>query len=159
MPARRRAVVSTALLAFVGIHAYENLVASEHWPFCSYPMYSWVENRGSGVTSFRVSGLLPNGEELRLQSAAYLFPFDQARFADSFREIQGTPDHTARSQAALASFLAVYEQRRREGKHDGPELHHMRVYRTKHTLDPLARNLLVPEERELIAEVRTETGL
>jgi hypothetical protein len=158
MPQRRRTIVTVALLAFVGIHAFENLIKSEHWPFCSYPMYSWVENRGSGVTSFRVSGLLPSGEELRLQSEEYLFPFDQARLADSFREMQSTPDHERRSREALASFLAVYEQRRREGKHDGPRLQQMRVYKTKHRLDPWARNLLAPEERELIADVTLEGG-
>jgi hypothetical protein len=148
----QRRIVTVGLLGFIAIHAAETLFKKEHWPFCSYPMYSWVEQADRGVTSFRVSGVTASGEEVRLQAPELLYPFDQSRIADAFAGMHTRSDSTARARTALAGVLATYERRRSEGLHSGPALRGMRLYRTVHQLDPQARNLLTPERRDLLAE-------
>jgi hypothetical protein len=153
MPRWHTRLVTIGLAGFIGIHAAETYRSTEHWPFCSYPMYSGVQHEADGVTSTRVVGVLASGEEVRLQSAALLFPFDQARIANAFDAMQRGADPERRSQTALRGVLSTYEARRRAGHHDGPALRGMRLYWTKHRLDPDARNLAHPDERVLLAEV------
>jgi hypothetical protein len=154
MSLQRRSLVSVGLLLLIGIHAYENLIDHEHWPFCSYPMYSWLERERS-VSAHRLAGILADGEETPIQANEYTYPLDQARFSDALWRIEREPDAKAREQSLLEDMLQRYERRRRAGDHSGPAIVGLRLYRTKHELRPWAENLVRPEHRDLLAEVRS----
>jgi len=58
-------VLINGLLAFLlAAHVYENVVDDEHWPFCSYPMYSELEEADSALTTYRIIGVRPDGKQL-----------------------------------------------------------------------------------------------
>jgi hypothetical protein len=148
----RRAWVTAGLVLFIAVHLVELARDKEHWPFFSYPMYSWLE-RDRAVLSHRLVGVLAeNGEEVTLQERSLIQPFDQSRLADAFSLISKAPDASARWAAVVPDLFARYERRRREGVHGGRPLKGMRVYLTRHELDAWARNLERPERRDLAAE-------
>jgi hypothetical protein len=148
----RRMVVTLGLLGLVGAHIYELALDSEHWPFCSYPMYSRLEDDPT-VESQRLVGLhAETGEEIWLHGRQYIDPFDRSRLAEAFELIGSGDDAQARWDRALQDLLQRYEERRLAGLHDGPKLRGMRVYHTRHALHPEAKNRAHPEYRQLRGE-------
>lgn len=148
----RRGCISAGLLALIAVHLVELARDKEHWPFFSYPMYSWIEPERA-VQSHRLVGVIAaTGEEVALQDPELIYPFDQSRLADGALLISRSPDASARWAAVVPDLFARYERRRREGLHAGQPLSGMRIYLTRHELDPWARNLERPERRELAAE-------
>lgn len=148
----RRVLVGLGLLGLVGLHLYELARDSEHWPFCSYPMYSRLEEEPT-VESQRLVGLhAETGAEIWLHGRKYTDPFDQSRLAEAFGLIGSAGDSRERWDRALGDLLQRYEQRRLAGLHDGPKLRGMRVYHTRHALHPQAKNRAHPEFRQLRAE-------
>lgn len=148
MSRRRLIVVNALLLALIGVHVFENVVDGEHWPFCSYPMYSEIETDGS-VTSYRVVGVRHDGSETLIHKNEFIHPFDQARLNEGLQHA-----HHGRSLGvhALNDVLQRYERRRLGREHAGPPIVRVRLYRMTHPIEPWARNLHSPAERELLAE-------
>ena len=160
-PLRRR-VVTLLLVGLIGMHLFELARDSEHWPFCSYPMYSWLEDDDPAAQTQRLMGLhADTGEEIRLHGRQYIDPFDQSRLAEVSLHITDAPDAKSRWDLALGDLLQRYEERRQARLHGGPKLKGMRIYQTRHDLHPEAKNLATPTRRVLLAEAefrpKTET--
>jgi len=146
---RRRLIQINGLLALlVALHLYENIVDDEHWPFCSYPMYSELETDGA-LTTYRIVGVRHDGSEAAIHKNEFIHPFDQSRLSEG---LQGA--HFERDGGALAlnDVLQRYERRRLSGEHVGPAIKQVRLYRLTHQLEPWAANYDAPTQRELLAE-------
>ena len=146
---RRRMILINALLVWViAVHVYENVVDDEHWPFCSYPMYSELETERS-ITVFKVVGVRHDGGETEIHKNEFIEPFDQSRLTEGLQNAHF--DH-GKGVVALNDVLQRYERRRNEREHSGPALMRMRLYRIKHLLEPWAVNAASPAERVLLSE-------
>ena len=144
--------MTLGLIGLVGLHLFELAFDSEHWPFCSYPMYSRVVE-ATTVESQRLVGVhAETGAEIALRGPPYTDPFDQSRLNEVFMRIGSVDDVHGRWDRALGDLLQRYEQRRVAGLHDGPPLKAMRVYHTRHALHPEGKNRAHPEYRHLRAE-------
>jgi hypothetical protein len=153
MTRARRTVVTLLLAGLIGMHLFELARDSEHWPFCSYPMYSWLEDDDPAVEGQRLMGLrADNGEEIWLHGRQYVDPFDPSRLHEASLHITEAADAKTRWDRALGDLLRRYEERRQASLHDGPKLKGMRIYQTRHDLHPEAANLATPTRRQLLAE-------
>jgi hypothetical protein len=123
---------------------------TEHWPFSQYPMFSQTEVTRT-FSMLRLYGILEQSPsvEVPLDSNLYLEPFDNSRLPPAL-------EHAARVNRldeAVMNCLTRYEALRREGRHNGPPLAGMRLYRLTWTLDPSASNVDQPDRKELLTEV------
>lgn len=146
----RRLVLINGLLAFlIAAHVYENVVDDEHWPFCSYPMYSELEEPDTALTTYRIVGVRHDGSEAAIHKNEFIHPFDQSRLSEG---LQAAHFDRARGALALNDVLHRYERRRLAGEHYGPAIVRVRFYRVKHHLAPWAANAGAPTHRELLVE-------
>ena len=147
---RRRLLVIYGLIAFIVGGSFIDLVRdTEHWPWSCYPMYSYMET-GTTFDDIRVYGVLPDRttEFSLYKDERYLQPFDQSRLTEILQVTYYKPGLTG----ALANCLKRYESLRLAGKHDGPQLVGMRVYRVYWTLDPYGKTIEHPDRKELLGE-------
>jgi hypothetical protein len=155
---KSRLVVIYALGAVILGGALSDLVRdTEHWPFSPYPMYSGL-SPDKTLSVPRLYGIVQSSPliEIQLDNGLYLQPFDNSRLAEAL-------DHARqenRLEEAVADCLTRYEALRRAGRHDGPPLVAMRLYRVTWTLDPSPSDLDHPDRKELLTEVvaRREGG-
>ncbi|MFZ5897497.1 MAG: hypothetical protein ACOY0T_40990 [Myxococcota bacterium] len=140
--------LNSVLALLIGIHVFENVIDDEHWPFCSYPMYSELETERA-ITSFKLVGVQHDGRETVVHKNEFIHPFDQSRMSEG---LQNAHFDQGEGVVALNDVLQRYERRRREREHTGPALVRLRLYRMKHQLEPWAENFDRPEERELLVE-------
>ena len=135
--------------------AYDILRGREHWPFSCYPMYSRVELEPT-MTQFRIFGVSAEDpdRELILQDRRFLEPFDNSRLGQALKRIGAGDNPEAGLRVALTDCLQRYEALRSAGRHDGPPLRALRLYRLTWVLDPRAANRERPDTRLLIAEVQ-----
>jgi hypothetical protein len=147
MSSRRLLFINAVLASLVGAHLYVNVIDDEHWPVCSYPMYSELETERS-ITTYRVVGVRHDGSETVIHKNEFIHPFDQSRLSEGLLSAHSDKEGVP----ALNDVLQRYERRRRAGAHGGPALVRVRLYRMKHRLEPWAVNLHAPAERELLAE-------
>ena len=131
-------------------HAIDIIGGTEHWPFSYYPMYGKAIDT-TKLTSFRLYGVNLEDEEFPFENPAYLYPLGAKKINKSFA-------HWAEQKQWPALGLAMqdcrerYNARRGAGKHDGPALKRLRLYRLQWTVDPWARNRDLPV-RKLIRGV------
>jgi hypothetical protein len=133
----------------VGGSLFDLIRDSEHWPFSQYPMYSETLTSRS-FTWFRLLGVMQGGTEIQLHDNRYLQPFDNSRLEDA---LQHAFDKHQLKEAVLDCFVR-YEALRRAGRHNGPQLQAMRLYRLYWVLDPWARNIDHPDRMDFLVEVR-----
>jgi hypothetical protein len=153
---RRRLLLIYALIAVITFGSLFSIVTdTERWPFSAYPMFSWVK-REPTVTAFRLFGVTAEEHpgEIPLSASGYLQPFDNSRLSAAFRAL--THRDANRDQElseALQDALRRYEKLRRAGRHSGPQLRGIRLYRLFWELDPRARNVDRPDRKVLIFEI------
>jgi hypothetical protein len=161
LPSRGRRV---AVAAFAAVFTAGSLVElaldpsgpDEHWPFAPYSMYSGIPHRTSlivrrlfGVTAEASSReILLDGDLIR--------PFDRSRLWFSWNLFDASPDRERLLTEAMADCLRRYESRRAQGRHSGPPLSGVRLYRLTWNVDERASNRDSPR-RELLWEVRAST--
>jgi hypothetical protein len=147
--ARRRLLLAYAVIAIiVGCSLFDLITDTEHWPFSQYPMYSHTETSHS-LTRIRLFGVTRDGIEIPLYDIRYLQPFDNSR-------LQAALERAAKKNQlseAARDCLIRYEALRRVGRHNGPQLQSVRVYRVHWVLDPWARNIDHPDRKNLLVEV------
>src|SRR5688572_17215140 len=129
MGSRRKLVAYLAIGVVVGGHLFDLAADREHWPFSTYPMYSY--RLGERFHVYRVVGVVHDdaGGEFPLVQRQYLRPFDFLTLGNSLAYLNKKPDRERRLEAALSDCLSRYETRRGLGRHDGPPLRAMRFYR------------------------------
>ena len=152
---KRRLWLVYALLALlVGGSLYDMVTRIEHWPFSPYPMFSGVR-RDRSLNVLRLFGVIEGnlGHEIPLVKSEYIHPMDEARLRVGLRWITRSNHRQQLLREALQDSLMRYESLRREGRHDGPPLQGIRLYRVYWKLDPWARNVERPDHRDLVFEV------
>jgi len=146
---RRKLAVLLIVVGLPGIQVMEAVAHDEHWPFSFYSMYS--SDQGSTMSWMRVYGVTESGDEIFLQPNEYFQPFDIARFPYAFEDVVLMRSDADRStKAALANVLELYENNRQSGRHAGPPLKGLRLYRVEWKLNPTASNKNTPDKRVFI---------
>lgn len=150
-------LVHFVFIFFAGASLYDIAKDREHWPFSPYAMYSYAE-REHTITMIELFGLTQeNGtpREIPLRDFQYLKPFQSARLRSALATLE--EDQSGKRPQLLAEALqdclVRYERLRRAGRHDGPHLSTLRLYRLLWQLDPWARNVERPDHRQILAEV------
>ena len=153
MSAARIRFISCVLAAMTAISLLEIAAGKEHWPFCSYQMYSRV-NEEKSITRLRLFGVpvKETASEFPIYESAYLRPFDSSRLARTLSKIQEKPGHDRLFQEALRNLFERYEGMRRKGMHRGRELQGLRLYELHWDIHPGSRNSDTPARVRLVAE-------
>lgn len=148
MGSRRLLLVYAVNAVIVGGSLFDLITDTEHWPFSQYPMYSYTE-KSSSLTRLKLFGVTPEGTEIPLYDLRYLQPFDNSRLS-AVLELVAKKHQLGE---AARDCLLRYEALRRAGRHNGPPLQAVRVYRVYWVLDPWARNIERPDRKNLLVEV------
>jgi hypothetical protein len=156
-PVDKVAMSKPRLLVVYGLGAviFSGLVSdlvrdTEHWPFSMFPMYSEV-SRAKTFSMLRLYGVVQRSPliEIQLDRNTYLQPFDNTRVADALAQAL----QKNRLDEGVNDCLERYEALRRAGRHDGPPLVAMRLYRVTWTVDDSASNIDRPDRKDLLYEV------
>ncbi|MEL6381773.1 MAG: hypothetical protein AAFQ89_04740 [Cyanobacteria bacterium J06626_18] len=83
----------------------------------------------------------------------HIHPYRWYRQRQAFRRILDGPDGEAAVQIALTDLLQRYEKGRQTGRHDGPPLQAIQLYRIDWQVDPNAPDLVARAERMFVTEV------
>jgi len=146
----------------------------QSWPFSNYPMFSYLAGDTGRDYSFSKAQLYGVSQEEPHQEfplrGSYIEPFQEDRLlVVNARMIEGVGNESVFNAAddrikedpekrqqllneAAREFLSQYETLRQAGRHDGPPLQGIRLYRLHWQLDPQAENVDQPDYRELPAE-------
>jgi hypothetical protein len=148
----RRWLVHAVIVLVVGGQLYAVVRARDYWPFSNYGMFSYVDESQThnALRLFRIRG----SEELPLLAFDHLRPFDQARITTVLELIKDSDPSGSKVRAALRDIWVRYEEGRQAGRHRGPLVDGVRLYTVEWKLDPFARNVSAPEQRDLLAEFR-----
>jgi hypothetical protein len=151
----------TRVYAFIGIllagSLFDVAMDTEHWPFSQYAMYSETLTSRS-LDTLRLVGVPRDGTApVPLYASRFIDPFNQSRIRWAFEKmIANGGSQSATLHDAVGDCLQRYEWLRKHGRHAGPPLGAMRLYRFYWTLSPDARNVDLPDRQELIVEVRSQ---
>lgn len=151
---KQRVLLVNAFIVFLVANSLFDIALDEqHWPFAQYDMYSDVE-RSYSVSKLVLFGVEqePPYHEIPLRGS-YIQPFDQARLNAAFRRINSKEKREHLLNEALLDSLTRYEQLRLAGRHNGPPLQGVRLYKMRWRLDNQAENVDRPDRWELVAEV------
>lgn len=156
---RRLWLINGLIVVIVVGTLSEYVTGAENWPFSSYSMYSRVKH-GRQQIVLRVFGLTDEEtpREVPLIAYRYIQPFDHLRLWFGLAQIIRKKDGERLAREALQDCLARYEARRRNGRHDGPPLQAVRLYRLTWELDLLLLKVDRPDRRELLLEVALPRG-
>jgi hypothetical protein len=148
---RLRLFIIYALGAVIFGGALTDLVRdTEHWPFSQYPMFSEIA-ASKTYSTLRLYGVVQRSPllEMQLDNNLYLQPFDNSRLPAALEHAF----RRNRLEEAMLDCLTRYKALRRAGRHDGPPLIALRLYRVTWTLDPSASNIDRPDRKDLLIEV------
>lgn len=149
----RRAFVNFMLLGLLTGSAYEIGTRGEHWPFSSYPMFSKTRQEAR-VIHYALQAVPQDGSAaFPLYKSKHIHPFLWYRQRAAFKQMFEQKGGTAAVKEGLADTLERYEHGRRIGRHSGPPLKALRLYRVDWSIDPHKPDLIRRENRSFIAEV------
>lgn len=144
-------VAHLVALGLAGGSLFDLVTGREHWPFSPYSMYSRMDlqRTASRVMPFGApeDSNLP---DFPLQDEMYVYPFEKTRLNAALARLAPSG---VRLQAAARDLLRRYQQLRRQGKHTGPKLKAVRIYRVHWDLRPDADNVHSFENRRLLVEI------
>lgn len=155
---RRRVLFLNVVLFVLTIVSLSSLgFDREYWPFSQYPMFSSVAPGYSlsGLQLYGVAREAPH-REIPLRASDYIEPFDQARLSVALDRIGSRRNPERRQKLlddALLDCLERYEKFRLDGRHDGPPIRGVKLYRAEWRLDAAVGDVNRPDHRELVAEV------
>ena len=156
MSVPRRACLWTMLAVIVLGHLYCLTVGpTDLWPFSRYAMYS-KRRVGDHAEQYVIVGVTaerpPREVEMFLEWE-YIRPLYRGSLHRSLARFARSA-HDQRLIAAAEDCLRRYEARRKAGKHSGPALAAIRVYRYLWQYDQVDPHDRRPTDRELLAESR-----
>ena len=130
MSHRRLAWIHGLILTVLAGSLYCIAADAEYWPFSQYPMYSTIVRPGaySDLTLVASTATEP-AREFSLTAEKYLIPFDWVRLREALVRLEAQPDHRAKLSEALRGCWQRYDMLRRAGRHHGPPLAAVRLYR------------------------------
>jgi hypothetical protein len=148
---RRVLTIHLVFLVFAGTQVLEAAGQSEHWPFSNYGMYSAVQ--APVISWVRLAGVTDDGEFWL--DEVHLRPFTRDRISLILLGLMPKQAAwSARMDEALAGIGRLYVDGSRSGRHGGPPLRALRLYRLGWTLDASLANRAVPDSKELLGEHR-----
>ena len=156
---RRLALALVALVAAmqgVAMVSYRELL-----PFSPFPMFSYIQSdyRASVLNAYAVSA--DRGNEIPLmpsRSITYTFPLDGRLLQWSFERIATQADAPEAFGRALRDLYERYERGRARGRHAGPPIRAVRLYRENWTLRFDLANADQADSRSLVAEYVPPAG-
>jgi hypothetical protein len=118
-----------------------------------------VVEREPTLQLLRVIGVTrePAPREIALIDPRMIAPFDQCRLSTAFARTVNNNRRRAFARDMLRDLLTRYEDLRIAGRHDGPALQAVRLYRLTWTLDPAAHNIDHPDRADIIEEVTRDS--
>lgn len=157
-----RAIIVTGAICFlVGMSFVSILSSIDLWPFSPYSMYSHSRRRlvSPELNIYRVYAVTAEERHrefrMRRDDIRPILPPQGFYARLGLINLRDRPEQEC--AAALTEFLARYESRRETGRHDGPKLVALRLYKLHwNQLDPLARDVAEPDRRIRICEVRMD---
>jgi hypothetical protein len=159
VPPLRKALVELGLIGLLFGAAFDIYTRREHWPFSHYPMFSRVRQEARVLHHAIVAVPRDGSAEFPLYKSAHLHPFHWYRHRRAFKTMLEEPDRGVEAaRIGLADCLERYERNRRSGRHDGPPLRAVRLYRVEWAIDPDAPDLIGREDRTFVAEVASTAG-
>ena len=159
MSKSRRSLINVMLFGLIGASAYEISIRGEHWPFSSYPMFSKTRREGR-VEHYALQAIPQDGSQaFPLYQPKHVHPFLWYRQRAAFRRMLEGPGGKAAVKVGLADTMARYEQGRVKGRHDGPPLRALQLYRIEWSIDPDEPDLVKNEQSAFITEVLSEEAL
>jgi hypothetical protein len=151
-------LVQLGLVGLLAASAFEIHTHGEHWPFSSYPMFSKTRREARVLHHALVAVPRDGSAVFPLYKSAQIHPFHWYRHQKAFKAMLERHGGETAVRKGLADGLERYERARRDGRHDGPPLQALRLYRVDYELDPDAPDLIRHEERTLVAEVLSAHG-
>ncbi len=129
------------------------LAGGEVWPFLDYRMYA--ETKVSPTIEWlELIGQTQGETQFPLTDARYFAPFEPSDLLTALYTVEGLHQTAStRAQGVLRDLLAVYEKRRHAGKHTGPALKSLDVYRIQWTAQPGLPNYHQPDSQTLLHSV------
>jgi hypothetical protein len=144
---RGRRVVANLVLGGILVGSAAAIVTGkELWPFSPYPMFSSVR-AGPVLEKLWFQGVLADGREVPIHGHRAFHPL---RLAQLTRGLERLPK--GQMEEALRDVLLRYGVERRAGRHDGPPLKGLRIYRMTFAFDPDPAGRDRPRSCELVAE-------
>jgi hypothetical protein len=153
MSRTRTLLVHLLIAGILAGSVYDIATRQEHWPFSDYPMFAVIPRQPVLENSYRLFGVTYDNREVAILKYSQLWPLDQSRLPIGLRRLYREPDGRERVRAVVEDTFRRYELRRAEGRHNGPPLRAMRLYKLTWDLEPYAANLDRPRSRELLVEV------
>jgi hypothetical protein len=160
---KRRVLLLNSVIAALFIGSLFCLVFEKsYWPFLEYPMFSEVERKYS-LSDWRLYGVTQEQphNEIPLLASDYIQPFDQSPLGTALKKMKSNHNPESSQKLlnrALLDCLERYEKLRLAGRHDGPPLQGVRLYKVRWHLDAWAENVDRPDRRKLIAQVDQQSG-
>jgi hypothetical protein len=151
-------LISTVIAAIIGGSLFDVGTGREHWPFSPYKMYDRALQEPY-TTTLRLFGFTGGVQprEIHLNETRYTEPMNRIRLHHALATMMSVGEAPAgeqRLREALNACLKRYEVLRQAGRHHGPPLQGIRLYRLTWKLDPWARNAGRPDRKEFLIEVR-----
>jgi hypothetical protein len=160
MTKSRVVLLSTVSLLLIIGSLFSLILDEEYWPFSPYPMFSKVAGKASSAPTLQLYGVTqeePHDEILiPTDRSLYIGPFDGPRFIAALRRMQSehNPKKSSRLlNKGLLDSLKRYEKSRLAGRHDGPPLQGLKLYKVKGYSEAGLDNVDRPDDRKLVAEV------
>jgi hypothetical protein len=154
---KREYLVYAVIFVITAGSVFDIATQREHWPFSPYSMFSSVR-RDYSLTRLKLFGVTKTNttSEIPLTKPQYIQPLSdiQIQIALSKKKKLDDVSYEKYLEEALQHILSRYEVLRIAGKHDGPEILGIRLYRYEWKLDPMIHAPERPDARELIFEVR-----
>lgn len=129
----------------------EIYVNRECWPFLVYSMYAAPQ--APEISWDRVYGIARDGREFQLYASPYTPPFTDVEVAYSLDYLLHRPE-PARLDAALSGCYKLYLDARKLGRHHGPDLQALRIYRLTWHVEKSLRNKEIPDSKQQMYEFR-----
>lgn len=154
-PNRRRLVYSILAIVLLG-HGVAFWLNADLWPFSPYQMYA-VRQSAYTLDQYNLFGVAASTpeRELLLWDDAYFHPLGHYRVRSSLVQFD-VRKQTDELTEAMRETLRRYEALRSQGKHDGPQLQALRLYRVTWQLAADASMPADPTNRALVLEVRPD---
>jgi hypothetical protein len=153
---RRRLIAAHGLIGvLLAGHAWCLIMDREYWPFSQYPLYATLARPGA-FDYLMLFGVPSGGQpEFAITQKKYIQPFDWVRLNRAFARLEARPDDETQLAAGLQDCWARYDRLRDAGRHRGPALDAIRLYRYAWDhLDPRTSEAdAQPDRRILLAEV------
>jgi hypothetical protein len=154
MSTRRLLVAHAMILALLAGGLYDIATGREHWPFSPYAMFADV-NLSRTATKLVLIGIDEgSGLEVPRAGAWAAHPLSAGRLGAALELQLAEPQGAQRVALIVTQFLTRYEQMRLQGRHAGPRLASLRLYRLEWDLDAAVDRARPADRRTLIAEAR-----